>query len=111
MLTAQEFNDRYDVVRSTILGQFFAFDASGRANLISIFNDRQEHPGSATLTQWDVAYRDRDNALLWSAKLLTALAVEHHLGDPNAQDIIRLALATLEALYELMRRTPLAEVA
>jgi hypothetical protein len=113
MIADEEFQATYWQVRSAILGRHFAIGGRSRANLISLDNTlRDQLPAAvggltaeagAVLQRWNVGYRMRENPLMWSGKLLAAIAAEHVLGSPQAERMAIAALDSIEALYRFHR--------
>ena len=113
MIADEEFQATYWQVRSAILGRHFAIGGRSRANLISLDNTlRDQLPAAAgglsaeagaLLQRWNVGYRMRENPLMWSGKLLAAIAAEHVLGSPQAERMAIAALDSIEALYRFHR--------
>jgi hypothetical protein len=113
MITSDEHQALYWEVRSAILGRHFAIGGRARANLMSLDNTlSQQLPSAAAslpelrrrvLERWNVASRMRENPLMWSGKLLAAVAAEHALGSPQAERVAVAALDSFEALYRFHR--------
>lgn len=113
MISNEEYQALYWEVRSAILGRHFAIGGRSRANLISLDNTLSEElPAAAAglsaerravLERWNIGNRMRENPLMWSGKLLAAMAAEHALGSPQAQRIATAALDSIEALYRFHR--------
>ncbi|SEQ79716.1 hypothetical protein [Arthrobacter sp. OV608] len=102
MPTSQEHQDQYYRVRAGILGRHFAINTRNRVNLLSIDNDLTAPPaGSSDVTaRWSVAEHQWENPLLWSARLLPALAAVYQLGNASAEKILLLALESIGSLYK-----------
>lgn len=103
MVTSEQHQDLYFLVRSAILGRQFAIGEGFRTNIASDGSDLAmiKPVGDLTIRDlWDTKVRDRDNTLLWSTKLLAALAAEYQLGNQDAEEIILLALETIGSLYK-----------
>lgn len=108
MITSEQQQALYWQVREAIFGRHFAVGRTSRANLIAMDNTLRPQmpilagPGDAEadlVERWDVQSWYRENPLEFSARLLAAVAVEHTLGNPDAQVIATAALDSIEALY------------
>jgi len=104
MATSAELEDLYWNVRDRLLGRHFAVGNGVRANLMSIKHTLGPRPDridetEETVRRWTIQHRERENPLMWSGRLLTAVAVERALGHPQAESIAIAALDSVGALY------------
>ena len=105
MATPQQHEELYWQVRERLLARHFAVGGRFRTNLQSIDNTLDPGPDSETLHRWNVAFRMRENPLMWSGRLLGAVAAEHQLGHPQAERILELGLKAIHTLYRFRRGT------
>jgi hypothetical protein len=102
MPTSQEYQELHQRVRAGILSRHFAISTRDRVNLLSLDNDLSAPPAGPwdIPARWNITEHQWENPLLWSARLLPALAVEHQLGNTEAEKIILLALESIGSLYK-----------
>lgn len=99
----------YGQLRASLLSRHFAINRHFRTNFLYHTNVIQqagnagaflnENKAAQMQARWNVQFTS-GNPLLISGMLLTCLAVEYSLGQPNALKIIRLALGTLASLFK-----------
>ncbi len=112
MVTDQEHAALYSKLRKSFLSRHFAIGKYFRTNLFSqdchlegsagasdFYGDHSLDPSNQILERWKRS-RDSDNPLMTSGQFLTCLAVEDHLGQPQAGRILRSAILTLRSLYK-----------
>jgi hypothetical protein len=100
----------YGKLRAALLARHFATNQRFRSNFFYQSNTLWTgmkvedllalDPQVLLYERWNVHYHGGDNPLMESSRLLTCMAVEHHLGFPGALGIIRAALETLGSLYK-----------
>ncbi|MFC6085953.1 hypothetical protein [Sphaerisporangium aureirubrum] len=110
MATPEGHEELYWRVRARILGRHFAVGTRSRVNIVSsrnsmggILPDGLPADVVDTLLRWNVTVYGDENPLLWSSRLLAAVAVEHQLGHPQAERIAVAALDTFDSLYRFRR--------
>ena len=110
-VTPQQHETLYATLRAKVLARHFAVGRYFRANLISLKNyvssvainndnwgDLDEQ-AKAMLSSWNVESHERENPLMYSAQLFTALSVDYHFGRTESASIIGLGLETIRSLY------------
>src|ERR1700712_3790426 len=107
MPSPAEYQLQYFRVRNALLGRHFAINRHGRVNVASLTTFLAATPSTPDdmTARWNVQEHQWENPLLWSGRLLPALAVEHELGNPGAKAILGLALESLASLYKFDNAT------
>jgi hypothetical protein len=101
----------YGNLRSVVLSRHFALGKHARRNLFNEANVLEPPALTGTdflkkseaeqlVLRWRIGDHTMGNPLMLGGQLLTCLAVEHELGQPDAAKIIRLALQSLASLYK-----------
>ena len=99
----------YGTLRSQLLGRHALVNRRFRSNRFSDSNHLKfvpdeilgdPDPASRAVKAWTIDGYTDGNPLMATGKLLTCLAIEHHLGSTTAAPTIRALLGGLEALFK-----------
>jgi hypothetical protein len=94
-----QFALQYGKLRASVLSRHFALNKRFRSNFFFQTNSLQGLPATEA-DRWRIVNHGGDNPLMTSGQLMTCLAVEHHLGSPDAARILRVLLQTIGSLYK-----------
>ncbi|MGY6025353.1 hypothetical protein [Streptomyces spinosirectus] len=110
MTTPKEHEELYWQIRARMLARHFAVGNRSRANLMTTNNTLDPNLPAGVpdgerelISRWSVSNFGGENPLLWSSRLLAAVAAEHQLGHPQAERVVTMALDTLDTLYKFRR--------